>query len=304
MLQYILCANTLYLLKIKWMIKKLNYITWMLIVLVGISSCKTGAVATTNDTKSGQLSDATSIQNRHLNDIALNGKVYSAIWQQNAGEFRALCYQAYNVATRYLDLEMANNHQRPLAIITDVDETFLDNSPYAVTQALVGNEFDNKSWMEWTAKGEAIAFPGSVDFFNHAAAKGIEVFYITNRSTKELEGTRRNLKNLGFPFADDVHLMMMDGTSDKETRRLAVLEKYEVIMYLGDNLNDFSKVFYKLSQADRNQKTDELAAEFGSKFIVLPNSGYGNWESAIPGYNSHATPVQKDSIFLNSLKKY
>ncbi len=284
--------------------KKLNYVTWMLIVLVSISSCKTGAVATKNGTQPSHSPDATATQHRQLNDIALNGKVYSAIWQQNAGEFRALCYQAYNVATRYLDMELTKNHQRPLAIITDVDETFLDNSPYAVTQAKLGNEFDNKSWMEWTAKGDAIAFPGSVDFFNYAAGKGVEVFYITNRSTKEMDGTRKNLQNLGFPFADEVHLMMMDGTSDKEPRRLAVLEKYEVVMYLGDNLNDFSKVFYKLSQADRNQRTDELASEFGSKFIVLPNSGYGNWESAIPGYNSHSTPAQKDSIFLNSLKGY
>jgi len=263
-----------------------------------ITACKTSNSAAKNNSTKQQTT-------RKLGDIALNGKVYSAIWQQNAGEFRALCYQAYNIATHNIDTELkTNRHQRPLAIITDIDETILDNSPYAVTQAMRGNEFDNKTWMEWTSKGSAFAYPGAVKFFNYAASKNIEVFYITNRSTKEMEGTQRNLEQLGFPFADEQHIMLMNNTSDKEARRMEVLQKYDVIMYLGDNLNDFSKIFYKFSQHDRNQQTDKASEEFGSRYIVLPNSGYGNWESALPGYNYQLTPAQKDSVFLKNLRVY
>jgi len=47
-----------------------------------------------------------------------------------------------------------------------------------------------------------------------------------------------------------------------------------------------------------------LSREFGSRFIVLPNSGYGNWESAMPGYKSGMTPEEKDAIFMKNLQKY
>lgn len=50
--------------------------------------------------------------------------------------------------------------------------------------------------------------------------------------------------------------------------------------------------------------TDENAAEFGKRFIVLPNSGYGEWESFMPGYNSKLSPAQKDSVILKNVKGY
>ena len=241
---------------------------------------------------------------REIHDVALNGKVYSSLWQQHAGEFRALCYQAFNIATDVVNQRINMPQTKPLAIITDVDETFLDNSPYAVTQAKNGNEFDLDTWLEWTSKGEATAFPGSLKFYNYAASKGIKVFYITNRNENDKPGTIKNLKNLGFPNADEDHVLVMKETSDKEPRRQAVLDKYEVIMYLGDNLADFSTLFYKKSQQERSQQTDNLAADFGKRFIVLPNSGYGDWESAVPGFNTKGTPEEKDKAILKSLKGY
>jgi len=241
---------------------------------------------------------------RELNDIALNGKVYSALWQQNAGEFRALCYQAFNMATLIVEQESKRQHLRPVAIVTDIDETFLDNSPYAVTQAQKGNEFDPATWLEWTSKGEAKAYPGAVEFFNFAASKNVTVFYISNRNENDKAGTLKNLKELGFPFADEGHLLVMKETSNKEARRNEVMKNFDIFMYLGDNLSDFSEVFYHKTQSERNQITDELSRDFGSKFIVLPNSGYGDWESSLPGYNSKLPPEEKDKAILQNLKGY
>ncbi len=278
------------------------------IVVLLISSCSPTIVikhggnccATHQAVKTADNKD----KKREIHDVALNGKVYSALWQQHAGEFRALCYQAFNIATDKVNQHISKPQSKPLAIITDVDETFLDNSPYAVTQTKNGNEFDLDTWLVWTSKGEATAFPGSLQFYNYAASKGITVFYITNRNENDKPGTVKNLKNLGFPFADDEHVLVMKETSDKEPRRQAVLDKYEVIMYLGDNLTDFSALFYKKSQQDRNQQTDNHAADFGKRFIILPNSGYGDWESAVPGFNAKGTPEEKDKAILNSLKGY
>lgn len=271
--------------------KNLNAFIYSFTLLGILTSCKT-------------LTPTTTVETRQLHDIALNGKVYSAVWQQNSGEFRALCYQAYNIGKVRIDEKTSQPHTKPLAIITDIDETFLDNSPYAVTEAEKGKEFDSKTWTDWTSKAEARAYPGSLDFFNYAAQKGVTVFYITNRNVADKPGTLKNLKNLGFPFSDDTHLIVMNTTSDKEERRKAVLQNYDVIIYMGDNLTDFSQVFYKKSQAERNAKTDELSKDFGSLFIVLPNSGYGDWESALPGYNYKMTPKEKDEVFLKNLKGY
>ncbi|KXK41063.1 MAG: 5'-nucleotidase, lipoprotein e(P4) family [Saprospiraceae bacterium] len=269
------------------------------LILFSLTSCKTQRVVHT--AKDEQM---TSSEVRVIHDVALNGKIYSAMWQQNAGEFRALCYQAYNAARMSLDLELQKAHTRPLAIITDVDETFLDNSPYAVTQAQRGNEFDLESWMDWTSKGSALPLAGSNEFFNYAASKGVSIFYITNRDIREKEGTLKNLINLEFPFADEEHLMLLTDTSNKEARRRKILENYEVIMYLGDNLGDFAEVFYKQPQAVRNQKVNELSKLFGVRFIVLPNSGYGDWETSLPTFNPKASPSEKDKAIMHNLRGY
>ena len=268
-------------------------ITSLALLLVLMASCKV-SINTLPETNSNQTPK----------NISLNGKVFSALWQQNSGEFRALCYQAYNLAQLRIDENVRTNSKKPLAIITDIDETFLDNSPYAVTEAEKGKDYDPKTWMNWTAKAEAKAYPGSVNLFNYAASKKVTVFYITNRDENDRIGTLKNLQNLGFPFADEAHLMLKSTTSDKEARRLEVLKNYDVIVYMGDNLADFSKIFNRRPQTERNELVDQNSNQFGKRFIMLPNSGYGDWEPALPGYNYQLTPAEKDKVILNDLRGY
>lgn len=272
---------------------KLTALSFLMVVL---TSCKISVNTLPEKTAANSAQE--------LHNISLNGKVFSAVWQQNAGEFRALCYQAYNLAQIRINENLKKASTKPLAIITDIDETFLDNSPYAVTEAELGKDYDAKTWMNWTAKGEAKAYPGSLNFFNYAASKKVTVFYISNRDENDRVGTLKNLKDLGFPNADNEHLLLKSTTSDKEARRLEVLKNYNVIIYMGDNLADFSKMFNKKSQAERNELVDENYSEFGKRFIMLPNSGYGDWESALNGYNHQLTPAEKDQVFLKNLRGY
>ncbi|MFC6269296.1 5'-nucleotidase, lipoprotein e(P4) family [Frigoriflavimonas asaccharolytica] len=266
------------------------------IALLMLSSCKISVNALENAT----ITTATTTPK----NIALNGKIYSAVWQQNSGEFMALSYQAYNIATYRLDEALKMKKGKPLAIITDVDETFLDNSPYAVTESEKGKDFNDATWANWTAKANAKAYPGSLDFFKYAASKNVKIFYITNRNENDKAGTLKNLKDLGFPNADEQYVVVRSTTSDKEERRNAVLKNYNVVLYLGDNLGDFANMFYKKTQAERNQNVENNADLFGKKFIMLPNSGYGDWESAMPGFNYKLTPAQKDSVILKNVVGY
>ena len=234
-----------------------------------------------------------------------DGKLFTALYQQHAAEYKALCFQAYNVARMNLDrdshLEMGV--KKP-AIVTDIDETVLDNSPFAVREGLMGNDYDQNAWYNWTSQASADTVPGAPAFLKYAASKGITVFYITNRDEKERNSTLRNLQKYGLPNADSTHLFLRSTTSSKETRRQLIISNYEILMLIGDNLADFSMLFDKKSETERNMNVTQLRNEFGSRFIVLPNPNYGDWENAVYQYNYNLSPAQKDSVIRRVLKSY
>src|SRR5688500_9359986 len=172
--------------------------------------------------------------------LVADGKVWSSLFQQRAAEYKALCLQAFNIAKWRIDELAPLVTVKPKAIITDIDETVLDNSPYAVHRALQQKDYTADSWNEWTAKGIADSLTGALAFFNYTASKNIEIFYITNREEKEREGTLKNLQRFNFPFSDNQHLILRQNTSSKEIRRQQVANTYDIILLLGDNLADFS----------------------------------------------------------------
>lgn len=222
-------------------------------------------------------------------------KEYPVLWQQQAAEYRALCYQAFNIASLRLNQilkEKFNN--RRLAIITDLDETILDNS-YSEAQLIKeGKQHSSQSWIDWTDKSEATGVPGAVEFLQLARKKGITVFYISNRGIASVPSTLINLKKLKLPDADTAHMLFLSNTSSKEARRHLVMKKYNVVMLLGDNLNDFMQVFEQKPIAERFAETDKVKNEWGKKFIVLPNATYGEWENAIYDYDWNLMPDQKE----------
>jgi 5'-nucleotidase (lipoprotein e(P4) family) len=236
-------------------------------------------------------------------NISLNGKLFSALYQQRAAEYRALCYQSYNIARLRID-QYAAASNKPKAIITDLDETILDNSPYAVHQAFTGKEYEAADWYEWTNKSAADTMPGGAALLKYAASKNIEIFYITNREERERGSTLKNLQRFGLPNADDAHFMPKTGTSGKEPRRLQVMSTHEVLFLMGDNLADFSILFDKKNQEERQHNTDISAPDFGNRFIVFPNPNYGDWESSLYKFNYKLSQTQKDSVIRESLKQY
>ena len=259
------------------------------ISLLFLAACSPQPVSTTNNNIPGR-------------SIVVDGKLFATIFQQKAAEYRALCFQAYNIARLRLD-NYKPYSTRPKAIVTDIDETLLDNSPYEAHQVLQGKDYDPASWNEWTAKGIADTMPGSASFLKYAASKGVTIFYITNRDERERAGTIKNLRAFNLPNADSAHLMSRQNTSSKEARRLAVSSTHEIMMLLGDNLADFSILFDKRTSNERLRNTNFSAADFGNRFIVLPNSTYGDWEGAMYNYNKY-TVAQKDSVMRSVLKSY
>jgi len=233
-------------------------------------------------------------------------KIQAQVWTQNSAEYRALCYQAFNAAKMNLDalFFFEKEYDKPLAIIADVDETVLDNSPYDGKLILNNTTYNRESWVEWGNLEIAKAIPGSLEFLIYASEKNVEIFYISNRYSEQLESTVNNLKKLGFPDAKESNVLLRGDTRSKSERRKSVSDNYEVIMLIGDNLSDFNDEFEKKISQERTNYTDELSNDFGTRLIVLPNPNYGDWESNGIYEGMNYNILQKDSARKAKIKSY
>jgi 5'-nucleotidase (lipoprotein e(P4) family) len=203
--------------------------------------------------------------------------VMATLYQQSSAEYEALCYQAFNIAEIMVRNAISREVEGNLAIITDIDETVLDNSPYQARCILDKINYPER-WDEWCMRAEAEAVPGAQKFFNFVADQGIEIFYITNRKVHLMQPTIDNMRRKGFPFADEAHLLMREVDNSKESRRRLVNGKYKIILLLGDNLDDFTNAFEQDNMDQRSEVVKTLRTSFGRRFIVFPNAMYGSWE--------------------------
>ncbi len=217
-------------------------------------------------------------------------QVAATLFMQHSGEYRALCFQAFNIAKLFLDKDFEKKsvkmlpkieRKRPRAIVVDIDETVLDNSPAQAYNIKNRLPFVLKNWYEWGEMRSAKAIPGSLDFLKYANGKGVKIFYVSNRDEVQKQATIDNLKSVGFPDATAETVLLRQTESSKTTRRTAISQNYRIVILAGDNLNDLSEVFEKKSVAERFMEVDKTRELYGNKFIVLPNAMYGAWEDSI-----------------------
>lgn len=235
------------------------------------------------------------------------------LYMQKAGEYRALAYQAFNLAQMRLDADFEKKNLKKLpkierkrarAVVVDVDETILDNSPQQSFLVINRLPFTADVWTQWVNQRKAKAIPGAVEFLTYANKKGVKVFYVTNRDEIHKQATIDNLRQTGFPDATDETVMTRQaGDSSKEPRRLAIMRKYRVVLLIGDNLNDLAVNFERKSVADRFAEVDKAREMFGRKYIVLPNAMYGDWESAIYDYK-RLSDGEKRKIRADALQSF
>lgn len=228
----------------------------------------------------------------------------ATLWQQSAAEYRALTYQAYNIARDQLALQMKRAQGDKLAIVLDLDETVLDNSPYQGMTILEDQGFTPKSWDEWVDLGQAQAVPGSVEFLKYAQSMGLEIFYVSNRVSSQLDITYQNMVELGIPVKRE-NMFFRTTTSGKKDRRDRIKNQgYTVVMLLGDVLADFHELFETYNINERRILSEKFAREFGRSFIVFPNTMYGDWEAAIYGGQRDLSSAQKSDLRRKALYRY
>ncbi|HQZ95590.1 MAG TPA: 5'-nucleotidase, lipoprotein e(P4) family [Pyrinomonadaceae bacterium] len=231
----------------------------------------------------------------------LQYQVGATLYMQKAAEYRALAYQAFNLARWQLDADLDKKNlkklpkeeqKKPRAVVVDIDETVLDNSPSQALSIKNKTPFNLNEWYTWGEMRKAKAIPGSVDFLNYAVSKGAKVFFVSNRDEVQKQATMDNLKNAGFADISAENVILRTTESTKEPRRNLILQKYRIVILMGDNLDDLSNVFERKSVTDRFAEVDKVKNDWGKRWIVLPNAMYGTWENAIYEYG-RLTDAQK-----------
>lgn len=207
--------------------------------------------------------------------------LFATLYNYYAAEYQALAYQAFNIGKERLqEIRKNDPDNKNLAVVVDIDETILNNTPYEARMMLENKGYSSETWTEWCNLGVAEPVPGALEFLKYADSLGFNIFYITNRKKKFVEeGTIANVRKMGFPQTEKDRFLLRDGDRSKESRRQAVSANYEIVMLAGDNLGDLyedSGVFTEREQLMLSHKED-----FGKKFLVLPNAMYGTWVSAI-----------------------
>ena len=254
--------------------------------------------------KSEEKASSTNTQNNNASAI---------YWQQSSAEYKALCYQAFNIATDNLaDFEkksasnsgdITTNSLKPKAIIMDLDETVIDNSPYHGYLFKNNLNYEYVTWKSWTQRGKTKLIPGAKEFIGKARQMNIPIFYISNRTEEMMAYTIQNLAEQGVELDPQKVLLLKRQDNGKIERRRSVLSSFDVFMLIGDNLADFNDVF-ELAPDREQRKTvlEGFQKEFGRKFILIPNLMYGDWMPTEENETdpNRTQPVRDLAPYINS----
>ena len=203
-------------------------------------------------------------------------------YQQQSAEVRALQLQAYALARANLEAAIAQaGGAAGLAVVSDLDETAIDNTPLLVKKKKKCHVYDTwDTWGDWELRGKPTPIPGALEFFDFADKAGVAIYYISDRfgEPENKAATIATLRELGFPQVSD-ETVLLYGTSKAE-RRAVVSKDHKIVLLLGDTLHDFDGVFRKAPTDVKRAEVDKNAAHFGADWIVFPNATYGDWSTA------------------------
>ena len=254
-----------------------------------------------------------------------SSKLYAILWMQNSAEYQAVARQAYAAAAYQIDKALddigstaldgttGNIALKKPAVILDVDETVLRNTPYGAWTIRNQKSWNQQDWLEWCRLEAAESVPGVVDYIQTAMAKGVHIIYLTNRSDKVATATRNNLSSEGLISDHEKVSLYFKEDEDRlggkfhETgkifRRQQVEKEYRVIQMFGDSLGDFTGNGH-LSVMDRRALVNHNQSKWGRSWFMLPNPEYGSWKESLKDYQhlNQAETFNKEMRALQPMK--
>ncbi|MEO5627082.1 MAG: HAD family acid phosphatase [Dokdonella sp.] len=260
-----------------------------------------------------------------LAGAAANDNLNAVAWTQTATEHDLIYREVYRTAgtkllealkDRQWDALPHNERKNPVrrlkpAVILDIDETVLDNSPYQARLVQGGGEFNEFSWSEWCREKSAKPMPGALEFAQLAAKNGVSVFYLSNRAQDLNEITLDNLREDGFPVAAGEQVFLGLGTivdgceqagTEKGCRRELIGRSHRVLLQLGDQIGDFVDVLANTPEG-RRAAMAPYESWIGVRWFVLPNPTYGSWEPALFNNEWSRPAPERRRAKLDALRK-
>lgn len=233
---------------------------------------------------------------------AANDNLNAVAWVQTSVEYRLLAGQTYRGALVQLDRALKTPDWDALvpeeranpatglapAVIVDIDETVLDNSPYQARLVRDGGSYDETTWDGWVREEKAKPVPGALEFAQAAAARGVTIYYVSNRAVHLEEATLKNLRAAGFPLEKPEQFLglgfFVEGCeqhgSEKGCRRQWVGRTHRVLMQFGDQIGDMATILVNTPEG-REQAIAPYLGWIGERWFVLPGPTYGSWEPAL-----------------------
>lgn len=199
---------------------------------------------------------------------------------QQSAHAAAAQLQGWTVAEDRLRRIVADRRQgEDLAIVTDLDETVLDNSPLLARDLEACHTYTTwDTWSDWELEGDPTLTPGAARFFRYADKHDVAIYYVSDRFAENKDATMATLRELGLPQVEADQVLLY-GTS-KEERRGVAEEDHEVVMLLGDSLPDFHDDFDGATAEEQEELVARHARHFGRDWIMFPNATYGSWGNA------------------------
>lgn len=255
--------------------------------------------------------------------VSADDNLNAVAWSQTALEHDLIYQETYRSAQSQLLTALKDKQWDALpsddriapykglkpAVILDIDETVLDNSPYQARLIRSGGEYNEADWAKWCKEERARALPGAVEFTQFAAKHGVAVIYISNRAQDLDQATLDNLRKVGLPVSGPDAFLGL-GTilrgcdqvgTEKNCRRQLVSQHYRVLMQFGDQLGDFASVLSNTA-AGRSQVMAPYVNWIGSRWFVLPNPTYGSWEPALFNNEWSVPRDQRRQQKINALR--
>ncbi len=201
----------------------------------------------------------------------------------------------------------------PWVVSIDADATILDNSRLNVANERTFRSLTYAQLNAWVRQAAAEPVPGVLSFFDTVNELGGKIAIITNRSHRHHAGdTLNNLRKWGITI--DPKMVCILGRmpqdrqgrnpdewrtfgykNDKDRRRRLLTEgkadlcwagtdnaeirqswqrRHDIVMYLGDNIQDFPK----FEQQEIARHPQRASDRIGVDFFLFPNPIYGSWK--------------------------
>lgn len=237
---------------------------------------------------------APAVSEREVADQSLT----AVLWMRTSAEYRALCHQAYNAALERIRWAFVSHRREdsPLALVVDCPGAILDRSRSMADRLREGKLFDGAEDWDGLASGDLL--PGALELLKTADELGVAIFYATNRPLETQEQTGEALKGLqalGLPQAVEDRLLARAGGAEplsKMPRFAKVAEEYDVVLYLGDSVDDLPLDLEGKPAAECRRAVDRESERFGTSFILIPNPAGSEWERAL--VPADASPSDRD----------